>query len=580
MPGSDRVSTRVQAGRHGWTIAATCRRALHAIALAAALLAVLAAAASADVVYDRASDCINASPFGFSVIGTTADGSLQILADPADRGLATTLLSGLQSGPLAGLHSAFSADGGSGRLPAGPDGPYQLFVAPASDFAANNLGDTSRYCDAGAISAIVLRDNLSNPLTVATHELGHAFTGGLLGQRSHDTWFEEALCEYYAFALAPDAALQRGRDVQLFRNPTVPLDTFSSPSDDERAHEYAVDRFLQWLAQRLGPRFDAMAMNVLRDSGTTSTAAMHIDRDLTDALTLSGHSFADDLGEFWADHIIPEGDQPFGGTGPRLQPQPKVFRSAAELSTDVHLRSLSANTGTVKLAGAVKQLVLHVPSPEPHGRLWVWWPGGRLEDTSHSGADQHFCVGPVSSDAIAWPGELRFILINTGTTGAAFPVQLKALTDKCVPERHRPRPPRPRGCHTPTPHVGFYTNAGPGAEIVVNPTVDIYLMCQSGHRYVSSVSGESTCNGAMFGEGIDLGQPGVWAQFSYRSPGELHGNSFAFNYTAGGAHIHLAGRFGANSVDGTVKYHNPAACGGATVVQSFALARRTFTTGT
>lgn len=558
------------------------RRALHAIALAATLLAVLAAAAaasaSADVVYNRADDCINASPVGFSVVGTTTDGSLQILAEPADRGVAATLLSGLQSGPLAGLHSAFSADGGSGRLPAGPDGgPYQLFVAPASDFADNNLGDTSGYCDGGAISAIALRDDLSDLLTVATHELGHAFTGGLLGQESHDTWFEEALSEYYAFALAPDATLQHSRDVQLFGQPTIPLDTFSSPSDDERAHEYAVDRFLQWLAQRLGPRFDAIAMNVLRDSGTTSTAAMHIDRDLRDALTLSGRSFADDLGEFWADHIIPERDQPFGGTGPRLQPRPREFNHADELSTDVHLRSLAANTGTVTLGGDVKQLILHVPSPEPHGRLWAWWPGGHLENDSHSGADLHFCVGPVSSDAIAWPGELRFILINAGTTEAAFPVQVKALTDKCTRPRHRPPPPprRAHRCDSSTPRAGFYSNAGPHAMIVVNPTVDIYLMCQEGHRFVSSVSGESTCDGTLFGEPIDLGQPGVWVQFSYRSPGELHGNSFAFNYTSEGADIHLAGTFDGNSVAGTVDYRNPAACGGARLVQSFSLTRST-----
>jgi hypothetical protein len=575
MPGSDRIRTWVRGGRHGWSGAATCRGVLHALALAAVLLAVLAAGASADVVFNRVDGCINPSPVGASVIGTTADGSLQILAEPADRGLATNLLSGLQSGPLAGLHRAFSADGGSGRLPAGPDGgPYQLMVAPASDFDVDNDGDTAGYCDGSAISAIAVRDDVSDPLTVATHELGHAYDNGLLGQQSHDTWFEEALSEYYAFVLAPNATLQRNRDDQLFSQPTIPLDTFSSPSDDEQAHEYTEDRFLQWLAQRLGPRFDAMAMSVLRDSGTTPTAAMHANRDLSDALTLGGRSFADDLGEFWADHIIPESDQPFGGTGPRLQPQARVFRGADELSTDVHLRSLAANSAIIKLGDDVKQLVLHVSSPEPHGRLWVWWPGGRLEDMSQSGADLHFCVGPVSSDAIAWPGELRFALTNTGTTGAAFPVQVKALTDKCTRPRHRPPPPPSHSCHTPTPRLGFYSNAGPAAQIVVNPTLDIYLMCQAGHRYVGSISGESTCDGSLSGAGIDLGQPGAWVQHSYRGPGELHGNRFAFSYTAEGAHIHLAGSFAASSVAGTVDYRDSAACDGATVAQSFSLRRQ------
>jgi hypothetical protein len=575
MPGSDRIRSGVGGERHGWSGAATRRRVLRALALAAVLLAVLAAAASADVVYNRADDCINPSPVGASVIGTTADGSLQVLAEPADRRLATNLLSGLQSGPLAGLHSAFSADGGSGRLPAGPDGgPYQLMVAPASDFDADNDGDTAGYCDGSAISAIAMRDNVSDPLTVATHELGHAFDDGLLGQQSFDTWFEEALSEYYAFVLAPDATLQRNRDDQLFSQPTIPLDTFSSPSDDEQAHEYTEDRFLQWLAQRLGPRFDAMAMSVLRDSGTTSTTALHVNRDLSDALTLSGRSFADDLGEFWGDHIIPESDQPFGGTGPRTHPQPRIFTHDEELSTDVHLRSLAANSATIKLGDDVKQLVLHISSPEPHGRLWVWSPDGGLEDMSHSGGDLHFCVGPVSSDAIEWPGELRFVLINTGATGAAFPVQVKALTDKCTRPRRRPPPPPSHGCHTPTPRLGFYSNAGPEAQIVVNPTLDIYLMCQAGHRYVGSISGESTCDGTLFGAGIDLGQPGAWVEHSYRGPGELHGTRFAFSYSANGARIQLAGNFAASSVTGTVDYQSPAACDGAPLAQSFSLTRK------
>lgn len=181
----------------------------------------------------------------------------------------------------------------------------------------------------------------------------------------------------------------------------------------------------------------------------------------------------------------------------------------------------------------------------------------------------------INFDAIASPGELRFVLINTGTTGGP--------RSRSRPRRSRTSepgpviallPPPPHGCNTPAPRVGFYSNAGPEAAIVVNPTPDIYLMCHAGHRYVSSISGESTYDGTLFGAGIDLGQPGAWVQHSYRSPGELHGNRFAFSYTAESAHIHLAGSFAASSVAGTVDYRNTAACGRPPVVHSFSLTRR------
>jgi hypothetical protein len=565
-------------GRHicpvRWA-ASACRRALVVLMLAVGFLAALASVASAGVVYNRADDCIDSHPAGVSVVGTTADGGLQILADPADAGQARNLLLGLQSGPLAGLHNAFSADGGSGLLPAGADGgPYQLFVAPASDFARGNLGDTSEYCDADAVSAIALRDDLSDPLDVATHELGHAFTGGLLGQASHDTWFEEALSEYYAFTLAPDRALQRRRDAQLIGNPRVPLDTFNSSAAYDRAHEYSEDRFLQWLAQRLGPNFDAVAMQVLRDSGSTSDTAQHVDRDLKDALTIRGRTFADDLGEFWGDHLLPEGDQPFGGTGPQLDPRPDVFRDATDVTTDVHVRSLAADGTTIRLAAGVKQLILRIPSPEPHGRLWVSWPG-HLEDDSDAGTDVHFCVGPVSSGAIAWPGDFRLVLSNTSNSTVAFPVQAKTLTDKCHRRpRRRPPPRRGRGCHARTPRLGFYSNAGADDTIVVNPTVDIYLMCQAGHRYVGSISGESSCDGTLLGQGFLLASPGAWVEHSSRGPGRLHGDGFGFDYRFEGAHERVTGTFGGGGVAGTVDYQNPGACSGAHLTQSFSLTWR------
>jgi hypothetical protein len=249
---------------------------------------------------------------------------------------------------------------------------------------------------------------------------------------------------------------------------------------------------------------------------------------------------------------LPESDQPFGGTGPRVEPFPAILRSDHTTTEEVSIRPLAAATSTIWLGSDVKQLIVHLPPTAPHGRLWVWWEGQPRND-SQGGTDLHFCVGATSPGAIRWPDEFRAALINTSSGPESFHVEFITRTDKCTQRKHpKPPPPTHRSC-AGAPRTGFYRSAD-AALPYVSFTVD----CASGRKFIAAISGFSTCSGQLGGAYVGLGPDTL--QLGPGGPGDVHGSSLDLRYHYEGGAFDVAGSFRADSISGFLTYSNPAFC--------------------
>ena len=521
---------------------------MRGLTLAAVLVSFLtlgSAEASAGVVYERSRDCINPSPAGYTVAGTTSDGSLEILANASHHAEASSLVSRLQGEVLPRLRSEFTHDGHPGGLPTGPRGPYQAFIAPSSDFAGGGGGVTARYCDGGGRSALAIDGGDSQPLSVATHELCHAFTDHLLGHLSHNTWFEEALCEYDVLTITPRPETQSHFDRMLFGDPTVPMDTPAKP------HEYAEDRFIQWLAQRLDASFPEFATGVLARSGGSAESAAAVNEAVRNELSSQGRFLPDDLGEFWGDHLLPESEQPFGGSGPQIDVAPIVPNRAETVSGTADIPRLAAQSGTVHLGPSIKQLIVHLAPTSGDVRLWDSY-GGHLHNRSDMGETLHFCVGTTVAGTVEWPGEYRFVITNGSTTTQHHQGTFITRTRRCSP----PSCPYTSGIYQSDPST--------------LPYVYFDLECVRGHNFIYVFGGSSTCSGQSGGDPVPFGPAGA-GEVIERIPGgqgDIRGTNFSFAYYYGGA-IAVHGTMRGDGGSGTVQFDSTACGSGEPVTQDW-----------
>ena len=507
-----------------------------------AFLTLGSAEALAGVVYERSRDCIHSRPAGYTVAATTGDGSLEMLADASHTAEARSLVPRLEAEVLPRLRSAFTHDGHPGGLPPGPTGPYQAFIAPSSDFAGAG-GFTASYCEGGGRSALAINDGEPDPLTIATHELCHAFTDHLLGHLSTDTWFEEALCTYYMLTIAPYPPFQAGLDDTLFRDPSVPMD------NGDHRHEQAEDRFIQWLAQRLDAGFPEFATGVLAESGGSADAAAHVNEAVRNQLSSQGRFLPDDLGEFWGDHLLPESEQPFGGSGPQIDVAPIVPNRAETVSGTADIPRLAAQSGTVHLGPSIKQLIVHLAPTSGDVRLWDSY-GGHLHNRSDMGETIHFCVGTTVAGTVEWPGEYRFVITNGSTTTQHHRGTFITRTRRCGP---------PSCPYTP----GIYES-----DPSTLPFVYFDLECVRGHNFIYVFGGSSTCSGQSGGDPVPFGPAGA-GEVIERIPGgqgDIRGTNFSFAYYYGGV-IAVHGTMIGGVLWGTVQFDSPACSSGEPVTQ-------------
>ncbi len=402
--------------------------------------------------YSPRGACINYDPAGYDVATTVSDAAdtFEIRA-PAD-GSADAQATSLQA-PLSGLflpsYRSWFADGahdGTVLAPneAGSRLPFRVFLVP--DLPSDFGGFTAPICterDANAIvlaSDYLLRGFGSLPGILA-HELAHAFQSGTADMPIRDNWFMEATAEYFASLVAPDPVQRALRDQAFFGDPSISLDSFQG-SGSEEAHEYGAFRFIQWLALRLGTRVDVYSFvrEMIQRTARTPTPSAEVTDNLAGILAARSQSFADDLGRFWAEHMLEPSQQPSGPTGPRVDPPPSVVGLAGAEATFTAQR-VAAWFDTYHLSGGVRQVTFTADGAGRNGRFWVLY-NGALHDWS-TGGSARFCVGRPSPDAHRWPGEIRVVYVNAAIYGApaSMPMHVDTSSEPCIPDDPAPAEP-------------------------------------------------------------------------------------------------------------------------------------------
>jgi hypothetical protein len=402
---------------HSWRLRGV---ALGIVTLACVMTtAVTASSSYASPVLDLAAQCVHARPAGYHVLARSAGGRLQVLGPSSQTSAAQRLMTPVETTILGRLANAFGEGSVPARLPhSAHGGPYQIFFVPPSELGPYG-GVTLPYCEYGSLDAIALPIGDSDPVNYAAHELCHAYIDGLLHRHSPDSWFEEALCTYYAFRLSPNPARERTTDSWLFDNPAISLDSFRQ-GGAAAGHEYGEQRFLQWLALRLGDRFSPFARAVILATPRNASSA-RVDQVVTEQLSSRGRSFDGDLGEFWADHLLAPADQPGGSTGPAAHSH-VITATPGRHESFVEVPPMASKIMTVRLApGVLRIAVLVFPTRDPTSpaqQTWVFW-GSQLRDVSTVGINsprglsQAFCVGESRQPgSLVWPGEIRLALTN------------------------------------------------------------------------------------------------------------------------------------------------------------------------
>ena len=410
-------------------------------------------AANVGSAYSLTAGCINYDPAGYHVATTdgdaanmfeirapsdgSADGPATSLPAPADPPLPAELPGLVRRRCPRRSHPCSTRS-------AGRTLPLRVFVAP--DLTRLYGGLAAPLCDDPSTGAIVLASDyllrgFSSLPAILAHELAHEFQGGTAGVPVRDNWFMEASAEYFASLLAPDPVMKAQRDEAFFGDPSIALDTFQA-SGVEAAHEYGAFRFVQWLALHLGTRADVYAFvrEMIQRTARSSTPSASVTDPLAGILAARGQSFADDLGRFWAEHMLEPSQQPSGPTGRRVDPPTYVIDPG---TSDVRFTAprVAATFGAYHLRSDVRQVTFSGDGAGRDARFWVSY-NGTLHDWSTAGGAR-FCVGRPSPGARRWPGEIRMGYVNAAIYGgtAMMPLRVDASTEPCVPDDPAPDEP-------------------------------------------------------------------------------------------------------------------------------------------
>ena len=533
---------------------------------------VVSAGARAAVVYDPAADCIRSDPPGLSPApGSThtSVGDVQVLSLPTD----SLVADGLQSdvGSLApALESVFTPAGDAPPLlPVGPaGGPYQVFVAPESDFRPGDDGVTARYCGHSQ-TAVAISGSSHSPASTLAHELCHALIVSLVHGRSggstRDSWFQESLCELDALALRGSSDEIAQEDERFFGDLQIPLDVFRSTDGLEDSHEYAAWRFQQWLQARLGSDYAGFTRAVLLSTHTgddSAAVSAIVDRELHAV----GRSLHGELENFWGQHLLPESEQQPISTGPQIDRGSGELDANVTVSDSISLRRLSAKEGGIRVSSNVEKIVIEPRDVGREAKVWAWWPGHSLVDLSDRGAPLEFCTSGASGSQLSWPGEVRLMTVNGSSRDVdLIPANVVTSSKRCKRQKHPPPPPRPpQNSCSASPHDGEYST---GTSAL--PVAYLTLQCINGRKYVYVFGGSSTCNGNPDGDPVSFGIAGGGHVVEYApgGQGDLHGDGFDFTYTYSGTTITVVGSFGGGVATGTVHFSRPGST--CTQAQSF-----------
>ena len=384
------------------------------VAIVASLAAAPTAQAAASI-YNSGSQCIGATPAGWTSAPVLPGDRAIVWSPPALHAEAVDIAHEVRAKAIiAGYESKLSI--AAIGFPGQP-GPFPIYVDPNFHTASPGAeGIFARRCLTPSTSAIVMdttvEANLDDRHDTVAHELFHAAQAGVVGGPISGNWWYEATATWAAARLGYKASL--GFSHYVTDHPEQPMDAFVGVAEGSSSHQYGAWTFVAWLYSRglLGyPGLKQSLHDVNNVNPPTPVLATQI----------GPATFASAVASYWGDHTRDV---------PKFGPRAKITILPVAANTHTLSVPTAAQYGArvigVRAPTKTGIMQFHIRPLGPGLEAYVNVGHGALEHlVSGQGYSETFCFGGAKPGTAGMPkgGEVRVAITTVGTS-APTPVKI------------------------------------------------------------------------------------------------------------------------------------------------------------